>query len=83
MECTHLWPSASQYFINTYRERSSLILKGRKEIIFSREDVIQGDPLSMFIYAIATIPLIHKLESSSGLTQLWYADNLSAIGNIS
>ena len=78
-----LWPRASRYIFNTYRGWSSLILKGCNETIYSREGVIQGDPLSMFVYAIGTIPLIQKLSNTSGPTQLWYANDSSALGNLS
>uniref|UniRef100_A0A1X7T952 Reverse transcriptase domain-containing protein n=1 Tax=Amphimedon queenslandica TaxID=400682 RepID=A0A1X7T952_AMPQE len=78
-----LWPRTSRYIFNTYRGWSSLILKGCNETIYSREVVIQGDPLSMFVYAIGTIPLIQKLTNTSGPTQLWYADDSSALGNLS
>ena len=59
-----LWPRASTIIFNTYRGRSSLIVKGSSEILYSSECVIHGDPLSMFLYAIGTIPLIHHLEST-------------------
>jgi hypothetical protein len=40
--------------------------------MFSKE----GDPLSMLLYAIATVPLINCLESSD-VIQTWYADDSS------
>ena len=43
--------------------------------------VIQGDPLSMFMYAIGTVPLVQKLESPSLWRQLWYADDASVLGD--
>lgn len=36
----------------------------------------------MFIYATATLPLIEQLEDEEKYTQIWYADDSSAIGNI-
>ena len=36
----------------------------------------------MFIYAIATVPLIREVENKPCWTQLWYADDSSAIGEI-
>ena len=50
-------------------------------ILFSREGVTQGDPLSMFCYAIGTLPLIRQLKKHRPEPhQSWYADNASAIG---
>ena len=42
--------------------------------------VTQGDPLSMYVYAIGTLPLIQILRSPQSLTQLWYTDDASAGG---
>ena len=53
-----LWPRASRFVFNTYKGHSPLIIKGYTEVLFSREGVIQGDPLSMFVYAVGTVPLI-------------------------
>ena len=40
----------------------------------------QGDPLSMFMYAIGTLPLIRSLHNPSHWTQIWYANDASAGG---
>ena len=58
-----------------------LVLRGHSEFLFSREGITQGDPLSMFVYAIGTLPLIHSLEDTCRRTQLWYADDASAGGS--
>ena len=42
----------------------------------------QGDPLSMFMYAIGTLPLIHSLNDFGQWTQLWYANDASASGTL-
>ena len=78
-----LWPRASRFIYNTYMGWSPLIMKGCSTEILSKEGVTRGDPLLMFIYAIATIPLIRKLNYISNITQLWYADNSSAISGLS
>ena len=79
-----LWSRASRFIFNTYRGWSPLIFPGSDAVIFSFEGVVQGDPLSMFSYAVATIPLIRQLEdSSSSRTQLWFADDSSVVGEIS
>ena len=57
-----LWPRASRFIFNTYGGYSLLILKGSSEVLHSSEGVVQGDPLSMFIYAVATIPLIEAVS---------------------
>ena len=37
------------------------MLRGSKEFIYSMEGVTQGDPLSMLLYAVGMLPLIHHL----------------------
>ena len=49
-----IFPLLAPMIINTYRIPSCLFIDG--ESIMSREGVIQGDPLAMAFYAIATIP---------------------------
>jgi len=55
-----------------------LVLKGSSTFLYSKEDVTQDDPLSMFMYVIGTLPLIHLLLDPGRWTQLWYADDASA-----
>ncbi len=75
-----LCPSISTMLINTYRAPTELFING--EVIYSREreGTTQGDPLAMPMYAVATIPLIKNLPDS--VTQVWYADDASALGSI-
>ena len=56
------------------------MLHGHSEFLYSKEGVTQGDPLSMFVYAVAILPLIHSLNDRSRWTQMWYADDASAGG---
>ena len=35
-----------------------LVLRGSSTLLYSKEGVTQVDPLSMFMYAIGTLPLI-------------------------
>ena len=50
------------------------------DVLLSQEGTTQGDPLAMPMYALATIPLIKKLEGNS--KQIWYADDAAAVGKI-
>jgi len=54
-----------------------LVLKASSIFLYSKEGVTQGDPLSMFIYVVGTLPLIHSLHNPGNWTQLWYANNAS------
>ena len=78
-----LWPRASRFIFNTYRGWSPLIVRGSTITIFSREGVVQGDPLSMFAYSVATMPLIQELNCPSLWRQIWFADDSSVIGDVS
>ncbi len=71
-------PELSTMLYNTYRAPSDLYIDG--ETILSQEGTTQGDPLAMPMYALATIPLIDKLPRD--VTQIWYADDASAIGSL-
>ena len=44
--------------------------------------VMQGDPLSMLIYASSTLPLIKSLYNPSTLVQNWYADDSSCAAKL-
>ena len=62
---------------------AGLYLYCRATLIFctySKEGVMQGDPLSMFMYAIGTLPLIYSLRNPAQWTQIWYADDASVCG---
>ena len=50
-------------------------------MLYSSEGTTQGDPLAMPMYALATIPLIKKLQPVD-VKQVWYADDASAAGKI-
>ena len=44
---------------------------------------MQGDPLSMALYAIATLPIIsHSQEQHNLVRQIWYADDSGAVGRL-
>ena len=62
-------------------------MRGSQEYLYSREGVTQGDPISMFMYAIGTLPLtlplIQQLKNPDRWSQVQYADDSSACGKLS
>ena len=64
--------------INTYRRALYLFVDG--QCIMSQEGTTQGDPLAMAMYAIATQPLIKRLDNIA--KQVWYADDSTAGANL-
>ena len=76
-----LWPRCSRFVFNTYCGWAPLIVRGSEELLFSREGVTQGDPLSIFLYAVGTLPLIRSLKNPDW-TQVWYADDATACGEL-
>ena len=78
-----LWPRCSRFLFNSYRGWGSLVVQGSDKFMFSKEGVTQGDPLSMFMYAVDTIPLISLLKDGTGKRkQVWYADDASACSEL-
>lgn len=77
-----LWPRCSHFLFNTYCGWSVLVLQGSYEFLYSKEGVTQRDPLSMFMYAIGTLPLIRYLRNPAQWTQIWYTDDVSVCGNL-
>ena len=73
-----LCPEIAPAIVNTYRLNTQLFIDG--EIILSKEGTTQGDPLAMAMYAIATVPLIHQLDASSSVRQVWFADDAQQLG---
>ena len=69
LNCDKICPAMTHILTNTYRNNSHLYVDG--QCLLSEEgttidDVIygttQGDPLAMAMYAIGTLPLIHRLD---------------------
>jgi hypothetical protein len=55
---------------------------GTVVLIFSKEGVTQGDPLSMFGYGISILPLIRKLKTElPAVKEPWYTDDAGAGGS--
>ena len=77
-----LWPRCSCFLFNTYHGYSMLLLKGSEHILYSKEGVTQGDPLSMLFYAVAVLPLIQSLKQLSKWHQSWYADDSACAGKL-
>ena len=76
-----LCPPLSPILINTYRAPVRMIVVGSGEIS-STEGTTQGDPLAMAMYALAIVPLIHKLRNNSPeVKQVWYADDATGAGS--
>lgn len=73
-----LCPSIANILINCYRAPTKLFIGG--DALLSQEGTTQGDPLSMPMYALATLPLIRNLDSS--VDQTWYADDATATGQV-
>ena len=71
-------PSIATAVVNCYREPSILYIDGER--LYSQEGTTQGDPLSMPVYALATLPLINQLPQS--VRQVWYADDATAVGSV-
>jgi hypothetical protein len=85
-----LWRSCARFLFNTYRGYAYLVVRstrqqGKGTIMLSREGVTQGDPLSMFLYGIAIMPLIRRCRppvEGEGWRQCWYADDSSAVARL-
>ena len=75
-----LCPPLATILSNTYQADVQLFIDG--ETLYSREGTTQGDPLTMAMYGIGILPLIHELTPMN-VKQVWYADDASAGGKIS
>ena len=76
----HLWPRGCRFLYNTYKGSPMLLVSGSAEVLYSREGVTQGDPLSMAFYALSVLPLIRSLKETHRWTQAWYADDANCGG---
>ena len=57
-----------------------MLISGCSTLLFSREGVTQGDPLSMAFYALSVLPLIRSLKNTERWIQAWYADDANCGG---
>ena len=70
-------PAIATVLTNCYRSESPLYVQG--EMLLSREGTTQGDPLAMAMFALASEPLIQKVETM-GAKQVWFADDAASGG---
>eukprot|EP00957_Ditylum_brightwellii_P022639 1707597-Ditylum_brightwellii.AAC.1 len=57
----HSRMARASFALNTYRHWRKLVLRGQYDLVLGKEGVTQGDPLSMILYALEVLPLIHIL----------------------
>ena len=69
-----LWPCCSHFVINTYCGWPVLVLHGHDEFLYSKESVT--DPLPMFVYVVATLPLVHYLRDANRSKGMWMTPQL-------
>ena len=80
-DISSLCPPLMHILPNTYRVPVQMIIAGSGEIS-STEGTTQGDPLAMAMYALATLPLIHRLQDTTPtVQQVWYADDATTGGS--
>ena len=75
-------PPFHKFLMNTYRKPAKLYFKDGHSIL-SQEGVTQGDNAAMAFYALATRPLIDRLQlKNPRIIQAWFADDSAASGSI-
>ena len=50
------------------------------QLVLRCSDIKKGDPLSMFMCAIGTLPLVCSLHNPAQWIQVWYADDATVCG---
>ena len=73
-----LCPEFATIAINMYRAPCRLFVCGTE--ITSSEGTTQGDNLAMSLFAIATLPVLRKLEQLQVVSQVWLADDATSVG---
>ena len=81
-------PSLARFAFNTYSRTAGMCLRGSDgvhgEWFATSEGVTQGDPASMALYGLATLPLIDELKvRHPTLLHTWYADDGCGAGDLS
>ena len=78
-----MWPHCSRFLFITYHGYTSLLLHDENKGLLSREGITQGSPLSMILYAVAVLSLIHSLKAPGKWTQDCCADYSSCVADLS
>jgi hypothetical protein len=79
---SRICPIAYIYAYNCYSVHARLFVLGGAELK-SKEGTTQGDPTSMALYAIGSLPFLWLLDQEeSGTCQVAYADDLSGGGKV-
>ncbi|MGL4351554.1 MAG: reverse transcriptase domain-containing protein [Plesiomonas shigelloides] len=81
----YLWPKGARYVYNCYKHWSVVLFldttSGTATKIYSATGVVQGCPLSMYLYSLTTVPLIQRLQREfSSMLHVWYADDGNVAG---
>ena len=76
------WLRCAHLLCNTYRGWSVLVLRSSSTFLYNKEGATQGDPLSMFMYVIGTLPSMYSLHDPGRWTQLWHTGDASAGGTL-
>ena len=77
-----LCPDLAMSIRNCYQAPSKLFVSGGGELM-SEEGTTQGDPLSMPFYALATLPLVRRLQNMhESVRQVWMADDSAGAGRL-
>ena len=81
----HLWPKGSRFAYNRYRHWGKVFVRDKPGkpaiIIHSKEGIAQGCVLSMNLYGVSTLPLVHDMrEAVPEALQPWFADDSGAAG---
>jgi hypothetical protein len=81
----HEWPTAFHFVFNCYPHHALLVVhssSGKRFFLYSKVGVTQGDPLSMILYGLSTLPLIREIKVVySELFHVWFANDGNAGGH--
>ena len=78
-----MWPHCSRFLFITYHGYACLLLHDENKGLLSREGITQGSPLSMMLYVVAVLSLIHFFKDPDKWTQDWCANYSSCVADLS